>query len=332
MSITINMPHSRSTTSSNSESIDLSLKIGVKTDPVENRYSYEWLFRLLADEDVSHVQLGSFVAMYHLPDEYFVDLRQLAAGYGIQISTVFTAHREMGGFFRHDDPAWGEVTRRLFGRMIEIGSLVGAEAIGANPGAVMRDRLGFKDEGWQRWVGFVQEMTHYARDCGLEYLTIEPMSCLAEPPTTPDEVRRMAEQFQTYHQAHPGSTVPVGYCADVSHGYANRDGAVVWDHMQLLEATLPHVHHIHLKNTDNMFNSTFGFLPEEREHGIVDVAAVRDMLLANANVIPMSELICYLEIGGPKTGRDYSDYLLEDMLRGSLQYLKEHLLPETAMI
>ena len=130
---------------SDSEPGDFSLKLGLKTDSIENRYSYEWLFRLLADEDVHHVQLGSFIAMYHLPDEYFVALRQLAVDYGIQISSIFTTHREMGGFFRHEDPAWGEVTRSLLKRMIEIGALVGAPAIGANPGAVMRDQVGLQE-------------------------------------------------------------------------------------------------------------------------------------------------------------------------------------------
>lgn len=33
----------------------LSLQLGVKTDPIEDRYSYEWLFRILADEGVLHV-------------------------------------------------------------------------------------------------------------------------------------------------------------------------------------------------------------------------------------------------------------------------------------
>ncbi len=311
-----------------SERADLALTLGLKTDPVEDRYSYEWLFRLLADEGVDHVQLGSFVAMYHLPDDYFVSLRQLAADHGIQISSVFTTHREMGGFFRREHPGWGEATRRLFRRMIEITSLVGAEAVGANPGAVMRDHMDYKEEGWQRWVAFVQEMMHYAHDCGLSYLTLEPMSCLAEPPTLPAEIDRMAEELLAYHDANPTNTAKIGYCVDVSHGYANREGEVIWGNMQLIEAGLPYAHHIHLKNTDSIFNSTFGFLPEERKRGIVDVAAVRDMLLANANAIPMSELICYLEIGGPKTGRDYSDNLLEDQLRGSLQYLKENFLPK----
>ena len=56
---------------------------------------------------------------------------------------------------------------------------------------------------------------------------------------------------------------------------------------------------------------------------MVQIEAIRDFLLERAEVIPVGELIGYLEIGGPKTGRDYSDYRLESQLRDSLRYLRE---------
>ena len=39
----------------------LVLHLGVKTDPVEYRYSYEWLFRLMAEEGVHHANLVPFL-------------------------------------------------------------------------------------------------------------------------------------------------------------------------------------------------------------------------------------------------------------------------------
>jgi len=54
------------------------------------------------------------------------------------------------------------------------------------------------------------------------------------------------------------------------------------------------------------------------------VAAVRNLLLAEADRIPVDPLIGYLEIGGPKLGRDYSDGDLERNLRESLAHLKEN--------
>ena len=51
------------------------MSVGVKTDPIETRYSYEWLFGLLSEEGIRHVQIGTFFELYQLPDEFFIDLR-----------------------------------------------------------------------------------------------------------------------------------------------------------------------------------------------------------------------------------------------------------------
>jgi ribulose-phosphate 3-epimerase len=302
---------------------ELNFQVGIKADPIEYRYSYEWLFRLLAEEGIHHVQLGSFVEMFHFPDEFFVDLRELAEEYEVSISSLFTTHRELGGFFRHEHPAWADATHRNHKRLIEVGALTGARSVGSNPGAVMRDQMDFKEAGLQRYLTHMKEMMHYAHARGVPKLTIEPMSCLAEPPTLPDEIRSMAEELLAYHREHPAQTVSVGYCVDVAHGYADQQGRVRWNNMELLEVTLPYLDHVHLKNTDPIFNATFGFNPEERARGIVQIEAVRTLLLANADLIPVEEVVGYLEIGGPKTGRDYSDYKLEEMLRESLQYLRQ---------
>lgn len=303
-------------------SLSLQLRVGVKTDPIEYRYSYEWLFRLMAEEGVYQTQIGTFFELYHLPDDYFRSLRALAETYSIRIGSVFSAHRELGGFFRFDHPAWERISRQQYERLIAVGALLGAEAVGTNPGSVLRDRMEWKETGWQRFLYHMKELMHVARAAGLTYLVVEPMSCLAEPPTLPDEIVGVAEELQAYHRSHPESTAAFGYCVDIAHGYADRDGCVVWDNMQLFEVALPYLHHLHLKNTDSRFQATWGFSAAERAMGIVDVEAVRDRLLATADRVPVDTVIGYLEIGGPKLGCDYTDYRLEAMLRESLRYLK----------
>ena len=76
------------------------------------------------------------------------------------------------------------------------------------------------------------------------------------------------------------------------------------------------------KNTDATYCSTFGFAPAEREEGIIEIESIRRLLSSRAGVIPIDQLVGYLEIGGPKLGRDYSDRELADQLRASLDYLK----------
>lgn len=300
----------------------LQLHLGVKSDPIEYRYSYPWLFRLAGEEGVEYIQLGSTFEFYLLPDEFFHWLREQAERAGVRIHSLFTAHRELGGFFRHE-PGWEQVARRMFERYIQIGAILGAKSVGHNPGAVLRDQMYTKAQGVARYLRHMKELMHYAYEVGVPWLTIEPMSCLAEPPTLPDEIARMGEELSDYHRRHPDTTSRVGFCADVSHGYADEARNVVWDNLQTFEATLPYLYEVHLKNTDALFHSTFGFGEQERAKGIVQVEQFRDVLCANAHLLPVTEMVGYLEIGGPKLGRDYSDPQLEASLRESLRHLRE---------
>lgn len=308
---------------------ELRLQLGLKTDPAQYRFSYPWLFRLLAEEGVHHVQLGTFFEMYQLPDEYFVGLRRAAEESGVRIHSVFTAHRELGGFFV-DDVGWETVARRSFERLIEIGSLVGARSVGSNPGAVYRDRMQSKRRGLERYLRHMKELMELAHQRGVPWLTIEPMSCLAEPPTLPDEIRGVADELNAWHEERTENTARVGFCTDVAHGYVDRQGAVRYDHLELLEATLPYLYELHLKNTDRQYSSTFGFSPEERREGIIYIEPVRRMLLAGAETLPVAEVVGYLEIGGPKLGRDHSDKQLAGQLRSSLRYLRQAWLGESS--
>lgn len=300
----------------------LKLPVGLKTDSVQYRYSYQWLFRLLAEEGIQHAQLGSFFEMYWLPDDYFVNLRREAGQFGVRISTVFTTHRELNGWFR-PEPGWEAVSFRAYQRMIEVGALLGADAVGGNPGAVLRDQMATKPDGIRRYVAAMKKLMGYAHERGVSALLIEPMSCLAEPPTLPDEIAAICAELAAHHAAHPASTSPAGYCVDIAHGYLDEAGGLGYDHVALFRATLPYLRTVHLKNTDARFDSTFGFSAAERQRGIVQVETFRDILLENADVLPVREVVGYLEVAGPKLGRDYSDCKLEGLLRESLRHIRE---------
>jgi sugar phosphate isomerase/epimerase len=301
---------------------DLTLHVGLKTDSVQYRYSYEWLFRLLAEEGIEHAQLGSFFEMYQLPDEYFVALRQQAARYGVRISSVFTTHRELSGWFR-PEPDWEAVSFRAFQRMIEVGALLGSDAVGGSAGAVLRDHMTSKASGIRRFVAAMRQLMSYAHERGVSALLIEPMSCVAEPPTLPDEIVAMGDELAAYHAANRERTSPAGFCVDIAHGYLDEAGVLGYDNAALFRATLPYLRSMHLKNTDARFDATFGFTAAERQRGIVQVETFRDLLLTNADRLPVKEVIGYLEVAGPKLGRDYSDCKLEGMLRESLRHLRE---------
>lgn len=301
---------------------DINLHVGVKSDPIEYRYSWDWLMRILADEGVGFVQIGTFFEIYHLPDSALLRLRETADRHGVRISSIFTAHRELGGFF-HSEGAWHDVAFRNYRRLIEIGGLLGAESVGSNPGAILRDQMHLKSSGIRNYLAAIKRLMHFSVSIGVKTLGIEPMSCLAEPPTLPSELTEMAEELMAYHNEHREDTSRIGYCFDISHGYVDDTRRVRHTSMELLDAAMPYITEIHLKNTDELHESTFGFTPADREKGIVDVPQFRDRLMADSVRLPVRNLVGYLEIGGPKLGRDYSDRELEKSLRVSIRYLRE---------
>lgn len=186
----------------------------------------------------------------------------------------------------------------------------------------MRDRMELKTPGIRCYLANMKRLMHYAHDCGVPTLAIEPMSCLAEPPSLPSEIEEIAEELLAYHNENPSETAKVGYCFDVGHGYLDGRRQVQYSNTQLLRAALPYVTEIHLKNTDAMLESTFGFTDDESARGTVNVEQIRDLLFENADRLPVDRLISYLEIGGPKLGRDYTDCQLEVQLRSSIRRLQ----------
>jgi sugar phosphate isomerase/epimerase len=297
------------------------LQLGIKTDPIETRYSFDWLFSLAKSEGIQYIQLGSFFELYVLEDAFFCQLKENAEKYGLRIKSMFTAHRELGGFF-YGDVNFEKAARNSYERFIEIAAILGVDYCGSNPGAVYRDRMSIKDKAIDRYLSHMRELMHLAAQKGLKGLTMEPMSSLAEPPSTPSEMDRMIGELTSYHRDHPVNTVPVYLCGDISHGIADKNYKITYSNIELFKHGLQYMSEFHFKNTDPIYNNTFGFTEEEMEAGIIDLKNIREIIDKSRSVIPVDEFVGYLEIGGPKVGRDYSDPLLEDSLRGSLRTLK----------
>ncbi len=275
----------------------------------------------MGEAGAPYLQLGSFTEIFSLPAEWFRRLAEKAHDRGVRIKSVFSSHRELGGILS-GDPALAEVSRANFLKLIEAGQAVGADYAGSSLGRPYADRMEEKESGFRETIEYFKFLSHIAREKGLRGLTMEPMSCLAEPPTLPEECAWAMSELDAYHSAH-ADTVPVYFCSDISHGYADAEKRVVYDNWFLFSEQIPHMCEFHFKNTDAIFNSTFGFGAEERVRGIVDLERLRHLIDANAERFPVEHVVGYLEIGGPKHGRDYSDPLLGPMLRESVAALRE---------
>jgi hypothetical protein len=152
---------------------------------------------------------------------------------------------------------------------------------------------------------------------------VEPMSSVFEFPSTAEEVRRLDCEFDAHLSASRGAAVPLYYCADISHGVADASRKVVADNWEMFELEIPHMWEFHFKNTDAIFNSTFGFSDAERERGIVDLGRLKALIEANDERFPGPVVVGYLEHLGPKVGRDYTDNELKRTLSASLEALRK---------
>lgn len=301
----------------------MNIRLGLKSDPIHYRYSYDWLFDLMKELDCRYLQLGSFPELYHLEDGFFLSLRERARRRDLVIRSCFTSYRELGGFFS-GDTYLQRVARRNYERYIQIASLVGAESVGSNPGSVYRDRMETKEEGIRIYLENMKELTAVAWTKGLKFLAIEPMSCLAEPPSRPDELERMLGTLRAHNLDQAGSTVPVYTCADISHGVADDSGRVIHDNLSLFEFQIPYMAEFHFKNTDARFEKTFGFSANERPQGIMDLARLGAIIDRNREKFPVETVVGYLELSGPKLGRDYSDPALRSMIAESIAHIREY--------
>jgi ribulose-phosphate 3-epimerase len=294
--------------------------LGVKSDPIVARYSFDWLFDLMEGQGVHRLQLGSSFPFWFAADDWFHALRRSAEARSIRISSSFSSFRELG--FANSDRLLDEAVLHGWERAIHVAALVGAESFGSNACLVLRDRPLTREPGLRTFTENMKSLLATARSAGLKALTIEPMSSLYEVPSTPDEIRTIAEELAAYHACHASTTVPLHLCGDISHGVADFQGRVIHDNWSLFEMQIPWMREFHFKNTDAIFNSTFGFDPAERGKGIVDLPRLRSLIDANAARFPSGEITGYLEIPGPKLGRDYTDPHLERMLVESIQALK----------
>ena len=246
------------------------IELGIKSDPIETRYSFDWLFSLMNDLDTKVLQIGSFFELYVLDLHYFEKIKELAFRKNIHLKSIFTAHRELGGFF-YDDVYMEKTARSMYERLIEVASFLGVDYCGSNPGAVYRDQMDKKAKGITCYLKHMKELSFYAREKKLKGLTIEPMSCAAEPPTSVDEIRHMMTELNDFHRQNSDTTVPFYLCGDISHGWVGPDREIISTNYELFEAALPWMCEFHYKNTDRYFESTFGFSEEEQQRGIVDL-------------------------------------------------------------
>ncbi len=154
--------------------------------------------------------------------------------------------------------------------------------------------------GMDAWKELMQEGARI----GLSGLTVEHMSTLREPPATIEQAVEMLGEFNQYHRLNPDSTVPVFLIYDTGHGVSETEGSQSDRRFSDWFKTFPaDIVEIHLKNTDQDFQSTWPFTKKYRKEGIIDEFA---LIEAARDYLQGPELYLILEMGGKK-GREIGE-------------------------
>ena len=124
----------------------MKVHIGIKSDPIQNRYSYEWLFGLMRSLDINYLQLGGFLEMPLIDDGFYRDLRKQAEHYNIKIKSLYATYRVTAGF-SSQNRYFEEAARKIYEVYIHAGNILGVDYVGANAGVAYRDHPEYKQNG-----------------------------------------------------------------------------------------------------------------------------------------------------------------------------------------
>lgn len=204
------------------------------------------------------------------------DVKQAAADQGLTVHSAFVglAAYTYNGLL-HPHEAGRKAARQWWENAIALTAEMGVTGMGGQLGglsirdaqspATAEERL---TEGMQHWI----ELSHIARDAGIETLYIEPTPLPRENPHTVEQATALAQTFAAE------AALPVRFAFDIGHAlYQPLYGADVtvapW-----LAQTGEQIGLIHIQNTDGMSDSHWGW---PHPQGTFDLAAFGEQLRAH---------------------------------------------------
>ena len=282
----------------------ITLELGVRIDPTEDLYSYEWILQLMQEEEIRCAQLASFFGLYQLTDASVLELKARAEHFGVSFTSISAVHRELCGLFR-PEKEYQRIATGIFERLVDIGALLEANSVGINVPMVPRhgDTRQEQQDGFRVRLGRLKDLVHRAQERGIDTLTVEH--------TTLDQ--RIAEELDADGTCTQIEAATIRYSFDTRSMATDR----------MLTHVVPQLHELHLRNTDLNLLGTFGFSERDRTVGIVDIPKLRQLLVSQPGGPHQRWITGYAEVAGPKPGGSHLDKTIQRANRESLRYLRE---------
>ncbi|MCM8768627.1 MAG: sugar phosphate isomerase/epimerase [Candidatus Omnitrophica bacterium] len=196
------------------------------------------------------------------------EIQNASARYQVNIHSVFTGcgHHD-NSFFYHPDKSWREYALAWFKAAVRFASKIGAKGAGGFTGALSATEASqptVRRKRIKEAIDLLTVLSEDAASCGLEFLLIEPMSVVREPPSTVEETLEIVEKINQK------AALPVRLCLDVGHHRTTSlKGKKECDPAYWLRQCGRWVEAIHLHQTDLQASRHWPFTREYNSVGIV---------------------------------------------------------------
>jgi sugar phosphate isomerase/epimerase len=242
-------------------------------------------------------------------------IRAAAERFGVTIDSAFTSAFTRVNHVLHPDPQVREAWVRWYEDLLRLAARLGARGAGGHFGILsVRDfedparRERMMAEGIRNW----QRLAGLARDLGMQFLMIEPMSVPREPPATIRDTHNLLARLND------GAAVPIRVCLDVDHGDPRSPDLRDTDPYAWLREFGAVSPVVHIKQSKPDKGGHWPFTDEHNREGIIQGEKVLDALRASG----AEEVALALEVSH-RERYPWEDRVLDD-LKASVEYWRRY--------
>ncbi|MBV4419327.1 sugar phosphate isomerase/epimerase [Clostridium tyrobutyricum] len=298
------------------------IRLGMNTSFALNRYplTKEWMDIIADDLKIKYVQfyfdlLDPVIIEQKVRDEKCYEIREYSKKKGIIIqSTATGAISHQSNFLLHPDKKIKKSFISWYKKGIYETSLIGSESMGVYVGAFsMADIKNEKRKNQllDEYVDIMSELSVYAKQNGLKYLLIEPMSIPREYPSTIEETKYI------YNKLNASSDIPIYLNLDVGHLNINSSDPADGDTYAWIRELLKYSKVLHLQQTKKGASLHAAFTKENNNDGIIDGKKVIDEVVkTNIREIYLTMELFFKPIG-------LNDNIIISSLKESVDYWKD---------
>lgn len=297
------------------------IKLSMNTSFALNRYplTKEWVDIISDDLKINYVQfyfdlLDPVIVEEKLRDKMCSEIREYSSKKGIIIqSTATGAISHQTNFLLHPNKEIRKSFISWYKKGIDETALIGSESMGVYVGAfsmadIKNDKR--KNELLNEYVDIMSELSVYAKDKGLKYLLIEPMSIPREYPSTIEETKYL------YNKLNDLSDIPIYLNLDVGHLNINSKNLEDSDTYAWIRYLLKYSKVLHLQQTKKGFSLHAPFTKENNNNGIIDgKKVIEEVLKTNVKEIYLTMELFFKPIAS-------NDDIIISSLKESVNYWK----------